>query len=144
MATAGQRGKWSEAQVKAWTNRRSDAEAAFWAYRYPDARSGSAQTVPADFGMMHKGTGYLVEVKEVQHAFRLPAKNFSADKVARMAKFDMAGGYCYVLVCHMPEKLWRVVPISEFTGPRVASWDLSRFPTAASANEALLKIFGEK
>lgn len=144
MATAGTRGKWAEGQVKAWMKKRSEAEAGFYYYRYPDARAGSMQAVPADFGTMHQGLGGLLEVKEVVHAFRLPAKNFSPDKVARMAKFDMAGGISWVLVCHMPMKLWRVAPIDFFILDRPASWDLSRFPLHPSADAALLHIFGEK
>jgi hypothetical protein len=142
MATTGQRGKWAEGQVKAWTNRRSDAEAGFWAYRYPDLRAGSLQAVPADFGIVHLGVAMLLEVKEVQHAFRLPAKNFSADKRARMQKFAWAGGQGWVLVCHMPEKLWRLVPIEVFAGA-VPSWDLSAHMTFAKLDDAMLMLFGK-
>ncbi len=142
MATAN-RGKWAEGQVKAWMTKRSDAEAGFWFYRYPDPHAGSLQSVPADFGALHDGDAFLVEVKEVQHAFRLPAKNFSADKVARMVKFTLAGGEGWVAVCHQPDKVWRLVPISVFSGERPASWDLRAHPLFESASAALRDLFGE-
>lgn len=142
MAAVGQRGKWGEGQVKTWCTRRSDAEAGFWFYRYPDPRAGSLQAVPADFGVVFHKTAMLLEVKEVQHSCRLPAKNFSADKVARMAKFEMAGGECWVIVCHMPEKVWRLVPISEFVASRPASWDLSKYMTFQKLDDLMFTIFG--
>jgi penicillin-binding protein-related factor A (putative recombinase) len=141
MATAGTRGKWSEKEVKKWMDKRSDAEAAYWAYRYPDARAGSFQVTPADFGVLHNGHASLVEVKEVAHAFRLPAKNFSDDKRARMKKFAMAGGEGWVIVCHMPEKVWRVAPI-EFFVSGVPSWDLSALPTFPKVKDVMEYIFG--
>lgn len=144
MATVGTRGKWAEGQVKKWMQTRSDAQAVFWYYRYPDARAGSAQAVPADFGAMLKGRPYLVEVKELHDSTSLPYKNFSDDKIARMAKFALAGGESWVLVCLMPQKEWILLPVSFFQQKaRKASWDLSQQPIL-SLNEAMTVLFGAK
>jgi hypothetical protein len=141
MATVGQRGKFAEGKVKAWMTKRSDAEAAFWMYRYPDPRAGSLQAVPADFGALRLGVPYLVEVKEVDHDFRLPAKNFSADKVARMNKFRIAGGECWVVIYHRTTKLWRLAPILAFA-ERLPSWDLTAYDTFPTHAALLDRLFG--
>lgn len=145
MATAGTRGKWAEAQVRKWMQVRSDAEAAFWFYRYPDPRAGSLQAVPADFGAMQRGTPLLIEVKEVKittlTSRRLPQANFSTDKVARMRKFRMAGGQGWVVICHMPAKEWRLVPIDHFF-ERKPSWDVEGFKAYKKVDEVLEELFG--
>lgn len=147
MATSSNRGKFAESEVKKWMTKRSDADAGFWFYRYPDPHAGSLQSVPADFGVLLKGAPHLVEVKEVKitaaTSRRLPQANFSADKVARIRKFCMAGGEGWVVVCHMPAQEWRVVPIYVFF-ERQASWDISAHKVYASVALALKSIFGEK
>lgn len=143
MATIGQRGKYAEGKVRAWMKSRSEYQASFDFYRFPDARAGSAQVVPADFEAFCNGANFLIEVKEVEHDFRLPAKNFSADKVARMAKRQLAGAECYILVYHRTTKLWRLVPLPIFMA-RAPSWDLSGFPEHAKVDTVMLAIFGER
>lgn len=145
MATVGQRGKWAEGQVKKWCSARSDAEATFDFYRYPDARAGSFQVVPADFEAVQQGTPFLFEVKEVQSTSasrRLPQKNFSADKVARMRKRQIAGAECWVIICHMPEKEWRRVPLSVFV-VRAPSWDISMYPAYLTVGAVMEQLFGK-
>lgn len=142
MATVGQRGKWAEGQVKKWCVARSEASSRFDFYRYPDARAGSFQVTPADFEAVQNWASYLFEVKEVEHAYRLPEKNFSADKRARMYKRQLAGADCQVIVCHMPEKVWRLVPLDVFLGPRVPSWDLSAYPTFDKVHGVMSAMFG--
>lgn len=143
MTAIGQRGKLAEGKVRAWMKTRSDADASFWFYRYPDARSGSFQAVPADFGALHRRVPFLLEVKEVDHDFRLPQKNFSADKVARMHSYAMAGGECWVIVYHTTTKLWRLVPLVAFL-ERTPSWDLSAYGTYPKVGEVMEMLFGEK
>lgn len=142
MASVGQRGKWAEKQVKTWCTARNLADAGFDWYRYPDARAGSFQATPADFEAVQRGIPYLYEVKEVEHAYRLPEKNFSSDKRGRMQKRAWAGAECWVVICHMPEKVWRLVPLAVFLGPRVPSWDLSSYPTYESVDGPMTTIFG--
>ena len=141
MATSvGQRGKWAEAKVKVWLAARSAADIKFDFYRYPDARAGSFATVPADFEAVSHGVPFLVEVKELKHNFRLPGSNFSADKVARMNKRMKAGSQCWVIVCHIPEKLWRLVPLDEFL-ERKPSWDLRAYPATDDLGSIMNKLF---
>lgn len=141
MTGIGQRGKLAEGKVRAWMKGRSDADASFWFYRYPDARAGSLQTVPADFGALHLRVPYLIEVKEVDHDFRLPQKNFSADKVARMHSYALAGGECWVIVYHRTTKAWRLVPLDAFL-TRAPSWDLTKYPVRSVVGAVMIELFG--
>lgn len=149
MATVGQRGKWAEKQVRDWMKARSERDADFCFLRYPDARAGSAQPAPSDFEATHRGTNFKIEVKEVKittiSSRRLPAANFSADKVARMRKWFVAGTPGWVIVCHLTEgrggvREWRLVPIAEFF-VRQASWDLSTYPVYSDVNDVMLQLF---
>jgi len=145
MASIGQRGKWAEGQVRKWCAARSDASATFDFYRYPDPRAGSLQPVPADFEAVQHGVPYLYEVKEVQTTSpsrRLPQKNFSADKVARMYKRLLAGADCWVIICHMPEREWRLVPLSVFL-VRAPSWDISMYPAYSTVGAVMEQLFGK-
>lgn len=77
----------------------------------------------------------LIEVKEVQHEFRLPCRNFPPDQVARMRMRQWAGSEALVLVCCHPaprEVYWRAIPLDYFDNrpgpkPESGSWDLSEF-----------------
>lgn len=147
MSAVGQRGKWAEGKVGAWMKARNLADARFAFNRYPDARAGSLQTAPADFEATHRGTPYKIEVKEVtipetRKSRILPEKNFSADKVGRMAKWQMAGDTCWVIICHLPMKEWRLVPLSVFQPPRPASWDVGAYPAFAKLDDLMMTIFG--
>lgn len=74
----------------------------------------------------------IVEVKEVKHDFRLPYKNYSPDKVARVQKRVLAGTEALVLIRFMPLDQWRAVPLAVFRQRDEAkpsgSWDLSQYP----------------
>ncbi len=139
----GKRGKWAEGKVREWLDDRCAADINFDAYRYPDARAGSFTVVPADYEAVLRGQLYMLEVKEVDHAFRLPHKNFDNGKVGRMVKRQYAGAYCWVLVCHMPAREWRLVPLSVFQTRTGGSWDLSRYGIT-TLDAAMKQIFGEK
>jgi len=148
MASIGQRGKWAEKQVNTWMKARNDAAARFAFLRYPDARAGSLQTAPSDFLATSNGVHYKVEVKEVtipptRKTRLLPQANFSSDKVSRMAKWRLAGDTCMVIVCHLPMREWRLVPLSVFLGPKVPSWDLTEHQAYKTHGELLLALFGE-
>lgn len=74
----------------------------------------------------------LIEVKSVQHEYRLPCRNFMPDQVARMRMRMWAGSEGIVLVCCHPaprEVSWRAIPLDFFEqrpGPKPehGSWDL--------------------
>lgn len=138
MSGPGDRGKYAEGKFKDYCNDRSNAEAGFAHYRYPDARAGSATAVPADFEVLYNGRHFTVEVKEVEHEFRLPHKNFESGKVARCRKFQLAGSCCWVLVYFEPlgkpgrgwqdAKAWRLVPVDRFLEKEGGSWNLEPYP----------------
>ena len=133
----GDRGKWAEGRVRDFLKRLSEtAGCAFM--RLPDARAGSFQPTTADFLISYKGLHTMLEVKEVDHNYRLPGKNFKQDQRARLANWRNAGTNTYVLVAHMPLKpptgqqklglMWRAVPAAWFGGAEVPSWDISLHP----------------
>lgn len=120
------RGKSAEHQIKKVLDiLATRADTAY--YRLPDARAGSLKATLADFLMMHRGATFLLEVKEVDHPYRLPVKNFATDKRARMKRFKLAGALTYVLVLHTPLQKWRCAELEFFENPECASWDLRQF-----------------
>lgn len=141
MTTTTDRGKWAEGEVRKKLKKYNEHVAAFAFHRHPDARAGSLQTAPADFEAKTPLAHFLLEVKQIQHEFRLPQKNFAPDKVARMAKWQNADSYCWVIVCHMPMKTWRLVPLDRFRGERPPSWDLRPYPVQ-TLDQIMEKLFG--
>ena len=140
------RGKWAEGRLRdqlklysGWTS--------FVYERLPDAHAGSMKVALADFHGMHRGAHFLLEVKEVQHEYRLPYQNYSADQVARMRTWKMAGSNVNVLVCFQPGRAakWRSVPLEKFLERNPAtpsgSWDLREYETH-TLPELLQQIFG--
>lgn len=97
-------------------------------YRLPDARAGSFMATLSDFLLVHKGTMYLLEVKEVQHDYRVPHGNYSTDQVARMRRFQLAGAEAHVLVYHTNLGKWRTAPVDYFLTREGGSWDLRDLP----------------
>ena len=128
MSTVGTRGKSAEDLLKRYCFNRAAKEAAFAYYRYPDARGGSLVVVPADFMVMYAGTMYLLEVKEVQHDFRLPHSTFGKGQVARMRVWQEAGAKSWVLVRFMPNDVWRFVTVDFFLNDEGGSWDMRDYP----------------
>ena len=134
MVAAANRGKYAEGEVKKFLKKMEAANCAH--HRFPDAHSGSMVTAPADFMFMQAGIFRLLEVKEVQHDFRLPYDNFSPDQVARMRMWQAAGAHAWVLVYHKNLKAWRLIPAEWFlnrpklsaSGKPVGSWVLDEFP----------------
>lgn len=109
--------------------------------RLLDARAAGrvVKAAPADFEFFSAGTHGLVEVKSVQHDFRLPRG--SVTQIPRLRKRAMAGGVCLVLVYHSTLKLWRAVPVSYLMeGGDKGSWDLRNFETHTSAGAALASM----
>lgn len=150
MSGIGQRGKWAESKVRDWMKKRSDTDAHFAFNRYPDARAGSLQTAPSDFEASCRGLHYKVEVKEVtipaaRKSRIVPEKNFSADKVARMVKWQLAGDQCWVIVCHRPMDEWRLVPLDVFSvKPRPSSWDVLDWPPYKKLDDLMIRLFGAR
>lgn len=145
------RGKSAEATVREALNRFNDRVAGFCFNRVPDAHmaGGRFPAQAGDFQAFRKMTvtihpheigrqfepitgipmsrNFIIEVKEVKHDYRLPSKNYSEDKVARVQKRVWAGTEAVVAVLHTTTGLWRLVPFEVFTA-RAPSWDLSKYP----------------
>lgn len=136
---AGKRGKYAEGKVRDFLVSLKERKTGFDFERKYDARSagGRFPAQAGDFGFFTYGLHGLIEVKEVDHAVRLPEKNFSSEQRAKLQLRALAGGLIVVLVYHTPLKAWRVPPPWAFSGERVPSWDLSRFPTYKSVQLAL-------
>lgn len=129
--TYANRGKEAEALVKKHlTDLSKQANTMF--YRFPDARAGSLQTAPADFMLVHVGKLIMLEVKEVEHSYRLPHKNLS--QVPKLRRFELAGAVSIVLVYFKPEKAWRVAPPTYFLKTEGGSWDMRDIPTMTLAD----------
>lgn len=146
MTNAANRGKRAEDLVRQHLKDIAAAHANFDFQRNQDAHSaGGHMSVPqvGDFAafvlernsqapMFRVSRNFVIEVKEVKHDFRLPYKNFSADKVARIRKRELAGAEGVVLIRFMPADEWRAVPTSFFYSRDAekpsGSWDLSAVP----------------
>jgi len=123
MASPADRGKQAEKEVKKVLTKLSlRSDTAF--IRLPDARAGSFQTALCDYQLMHKGTLYLLEVKETKHNYRLPHGNYSTDQVARMRRWQLAGAEAHVLILHKELNKWRTAPVDYFLDREGGSWDL--------------------
>jgi len=111
--------------------------------RLPDARAGSFQPTVADFLAVHRGFTHFLEVKEVQHAYRLPAKNFSLDQRARLAAFRAAGAMAWVPVYFTPLKIWRCTSAAYFSDASATSWDMRDLPVV-TLNEFFTLVFSNE
>jgi hypothetical protein len=153
MSTAANRGKEAEAKVAKHLKAIEDSHFTFTARRVPDAHAAGGRFTPQPgdftaFCLGHYNAGrvwvpgpcagvndlaapksFLIEVKELKHAFRLPHTSYSPDKVARVQKQVLAGSEAIVLLHHSVEKVWRAVPFTIFTDrSNGGSWDLREFP----------------
>lgn len=142
-----ERGKWGESEVRKVLLEMSEKHLRFASHRVLDARSAGGK-LPAQAGDFFwsytdgKTTPHgLLEVKEVEHATKLPYKNLSPESYARMRKRELAGAKVFVLVAHRTgETVWRFLPLSDFGGPRPGgSWDLSYSPPV-DLRKALLTL----
>jgi len=131
VSTAGTRGKYAEEKVKAFLSK-LEATGPSWHMRLPDARAGSFTATTGDFIWVYNSNPFMIEVKEVDHNFRLPHANFKPDQVARLRAAAYGGVLPVVLIYFTPLKLWRLVPITVFVDRSVGgSWDLSKIePTS--------------
>ncbi len=142
MVACANRGKSTEKKVEAFL-KAANSKANISYIRFPDSRSArnflAAQ--PADFLAVASGTPIFIEVKHLNAPYRLPKDKVSQHAV--LTKFKAAGSVCLVVVEHEGVG-WRVVGIEDLEFG-VPSWDLRRFPTHASAEEALKSTgyFGE-
>lgn len=141
--TTANRGKKAEKKVADFLSGMSSKIAAFDWHRQYDARSagGRFPAQPGDFAFYSPSAHGLIEVKEVEHDFRLPKKNFDEDQIAKLYKRTLAGGHICVLVNFTTTKQWVSPPLQFFRDNLgKPSWDLSEFTHYPTA-EAALTIF---
>lgn len=119
--TFANRGKAAEAAVKKYLKSIDAVDTIH--YRYPDFRAGFKSPAPCDFMVLRQGKLTLLEVKSVEHAYRLPHKNMSPDQVARMRMWACAGAESWVLVQFTTG--WRAESVEHFLVRDGGSWDMS-------------------
>lgn len=129
--TAANRGKTAEAKLqKAFTK----IEALRYDFTYEriyDARSSMGKMSNprvGDFMLYHQGRNIIVEVKEVNHAYRLPKPNFERAQRARLRKRQLAGSICAIVVYHSPTDVWRIAILDFFGAEETGSWDFRGTP----------------
>ncbi len=144
--SAADRGKKAEKAVSDYLGALSGSVAAFDWHRVYDARSagGRFAAQPGDFAFYAPQLHGLIEVKEVEHEFRLPKKNFDNDQIAKLRKRELAGGEIGIVIHFktLNQSFWRLVPLEYFRARLdVPSWDLSEFEKHPKAKVALDKFF---
>lgn len=122
--SAADRGKQAETAMRRYLDGLNSSRSAAF-YRLPDAKAGSMVATLSDFLLMLTGQIYLIEVKQVNHKFRLPHGNFDRAQVARQRIWQEAGAKSVVVVYHTPLNLWRGYNIDRFIERDGGSWDLS-------------------
>lgn len=136
----GDRGKWAESKVRDRLKVMASQQG-FNFMRLPDARAGSFVSVTADYMVGYRTPygkrAWMLEVKEVDHAFRLPRKNYPQDQRNRVRSWELAGFSSLVVVAFLPLKgstyrastlMWRKASLAYFTGDDTASWDMQDLP----------------
>jgi hypothetical protein len=132
------RGKYAEGKTREVLEHFKRQYAAFDYERVYDARSsmGRLPKRPGDFEFYAPKTHGLIEAKEVDHAFRLPAKNLT--QIPKLRMRELAGGLIFVLVYFTPVDRWRSIPLNWLQLRQAQpSWDLTEFRLLASAAECL-------
>lgn len=144
--SAANRGKNAEKAVSTYLTALSQKVAAFDWHRQYDARSASGRfpAQPGDFAFYRKGCHGLIEVKEVEHDYRLPKKNFDNDQIAKLHKRALAGGMIGIVINFTTTKKWVLVPLEFYRlNLDLPSWDLRGFEQYDKAKDVLNKFFGE-
>lgn len=138
-ASVGERGKDAESKVKKELAALESASCSF--YRFPDRRAGATVTAPCDYYLLKDGHSYFIEVKEVEHEFRLPHSNFEKPQIARMRKFKWAGATSIVLVYFKPLDMWRARDVDYFLNTEGGSWDMrdTKLKTLSDALKEFVK-----
>lgn len=149
-STASNRGKFAEGEVRKFLKLLESEALGFTFNRVQDAHAagGRFAAQAGDFQAFRKfktagasdlSANWIIEVKQTEMKDRLPYKNYSEDKVARVVKRQLAGSIPVVLICHGNDAkaLWRIVPLLVFQSrnPETpsGSWLLKDYPTMPKA-----------
>ena len=141
-ATIADRGKWAEKEVEKVLTAMSNNHLGFAYERLADARAagGRLKAQLCDFLCWWakanvEAVSIMLEVKEIQHDYRLPKDKLK--QLARMRKVSYAGAEGVVLVYHSTIDKWRCMSLSFFHGDITPSWDLSSEPVYDNPAAAL-------
>lgn len=128
-------GKETEKIVESFLKERNTSQTFAW-HRFPDAKAarGAMAAQPADYLVVSAGRCFLLEVKALKHAYRLPKDRVS--QLPTLHKFDMAGSGTLILVHHYTEGVWRLVSAAELE-IGLPSWDLREYPVFNNIFEAM-------
>lgn len=125
-------GKWAEALVRKELDLL--ATSSHFAFeKLADAFGGFMRAAICDFLVLNSGHLTLLEVKEVEHKYRLPKANYATDQRARQKIWELAGGSAWVLIAFKElrvgrsladAKMWRAVRTRTLPelGPGQGSW----------------------
>lgn len=129
--SAAKRGKVAEGKVRDYLKALEAQTVHFTFNRIGDAGDarGAFAAQAGDFQAFGWGKNWLIEVKEIQYAYRLPHGNFGPEQVGKMRKRELAGSIPIVLIYHRNEKLWRCPGFSTFLYREGGSWDLREVKT---------------
>ena len=124
------RGKLAEGKAKAFLQTMSEQTSLVY-HRLPDAHAGSMVSTLCDF-IVHYAGLTLLEVKEVNHEYRLPYGNFKQENASRMRLWEYSGAETLIAIYFKPLKKWRMTKLERFeprslctpTGKPQGSWDL--------------------
>ena len=106
--------------------------------RLKDARSSrgkGASAQVADFQVFTAPHHIALEVKEIDHNFRMPQKNLS--QIPKMTRRAMAGGLTCIMVFSIPLEKWYLLSLSWVrTRKKDPSYDMSGLPKFDNEEEA--------
>lgn len=136
--TRANQGKYAENKVRQLLDK-LNAEYVFFDFeRIYDARSGVKLPRVADYQFYLPAQHGVIEVKKVEHAYRLPVKNFQPGQLARMNKRRLAGGHVFTLVLFQTTGKWRCPGLDYLmAGMEAPSWDMRELPEYDSVKAAL-------
>ena len=129
-------GKETERLIENLLNEENTRRADFAWHRFPDSKAAGRVIAaqPSDYLVANGKRTFLLEVKALSHAYRLPKDKVS--QLATMHKFDAANTKGVIVVNHYLESVWRCFRATDLE-LGLPSWDLRPFPTFPSAELAL-------
>ena len=113
-------------------------------YRIPDARTtstivngkmrGRLNKRPGDYFIFYNRCAWLIELKEVDHDFRIATKRFT--QIAKMRRFAMTNNRAGAIVAHTSNGTYRYLSIEWlFANKGNPSYDLSNWDAYTNLEE---------
>lgn len=126
----------TEQLVESLLDQENTRRADFAWHRFPDSKAAGRVIAaqPSDYLVANGKRTFLLEVKALSHAYRLPKDKVR--QLATMHKFEAAGVRGVIVVHHYLEGVWRCF-LAKDLELGLPSWDLRPFPTFPSAALAL-------